>query len=391
MRWARWVPLVVTPILLLASTFPERFHVTPLYWVLSLLAAVIFAVGEKHPLATSLALSVIGGVLLTIEAWGMSGLVPYIAVIALLDLAARGRDGRSIALGTAVWAAAVIVAAVVDPYTQQSAGQLAVQVLAYVGLPLAAGLYLRGRIELAEQDRRRVAAELEGAQQTERAALARELHDLVAHHMAAIIMRVGVARTRTVDADAKAVLDDVHATASQALGNIRSLLAAIRSDQVGVPIEITDVRGEIAGAVERTRAAGFPVTDTVDLPDGALDAIGSLTLVRVTQEALTNVMKHAAPGSAVELRIARTPTEVIAQVSSGPPGGAGAAGGTGAPGPGQSAGQGAGHGLGGMAERARLAGGVLDAGPRGRGWSVRLAIPAQGNAVQDDETGRARP
>ncbi|MDP0398155.1 sensor histidine kinase [Tsukamurella strandjordii] len=362
MRWVRWVPLVVTPVLLLASTYPGRFHVSPLYWVLSLLAAAIFAVGERRPLATSLALSVIGGVLLAQEAWGMSGLVPYLAVIALLDLAARGRDGRSIALGTAVWAAAVVLHAVTDPYGRSGAAQLAVQVLAYVGLPLAAGLYLRSRIQLAHQDRLRIAAELTGAQQTERAALARELHDLVAHHMAAIIMRVGVARTRTPDGESKAVLDDVHATASEALGNIRSLLTAIRADQVGSPTEIADVRGELLSAVERTRAAGFAVTDSIELDDDALDAIGSLTLVRVTQEALTNVMKHAAPGSAVELRIAQTPTEVIAQVHSDLSG---------------TPQRGSGHGLDGMSERARLAGGVLDAGPQDGGWSVRLVVPTQ--------------
>ncbi|ADG80087.1 histidine kinase OS=Tsukamurella paurometabola (strain ATCC 8368 / DSM / CCUG 35730 / CIP 100753/ JCM 10117 / KCTC 9821 / NBRC 16120 / NCIMB 702349 / NCTC 13040) OX=521096 GN=Tpau_3508 PE=4 SV=1 [Tsukamurella paurometabola] len=363
MRWVRWVPLVVTPVLLLASTYPERFHVTPLYWVLSLLAAAIFAVGERYPLATSLAVSVIGGVLLTQEAWGMSGLVPYLAVIALLDLAARGRDGRAIALGAVVWAGAVTVDALTDPYGRSGPAQLAVQLLAYVGLPLAAGLYLRSRIQLAEQDRRRIAAELTGAQQTERAALARELHDLVAHHMAAIIMRVGVARTRTADAQSKAVLDDVHETASQALGNIRSLLTAIRTDQVGSPTEIDDVRGELRDAVQRTRAAGFAVTDSVDLSGEALDAIGSLTLVRVTQEALTNVMKHAAPGTAVSLTVAQTPTEVIARIHSDLPEPHGN--------------RGAGHGLDGMAERARLAGGILDAGPVDGGWSVRLVVPTR--------------
>ena len=338
-----------------------------MYWVLSVLAAVVFGVGGRYPLATSLALSVLGGVLFTFEAWGLSGLIPYLAMIGLLDLAARGRDARSIVLGTVVWAAAVVVGAVTDPYTVQSGPQLAVQTLAFVGLPVAAGLYLRSRIELADRDRRRVAAELAGAQQAERAALARELHDLVAHHMAAIIMRVGVARMTTTDPESRAVLDDVHATASEALGSIRALLASIRADAGPAPIEIADVRGEIGQAVDRTRAAGFTVTDSVDLADGTLDPIGALTLVRVVQEATTNVMKHAAPGTAVDLRVTQTPTEILARVDSGPPGESGRTE------------RHTGHGIDGMAERARLAGGALEAGPHGSGWSVRLALPIRRN------------
>lgn len=370
--WARWVPVVVIPILLLASTFPEQFTVSAQYWLLSMLAAVVFALGGRAPLPTSLALSVIGGALLSMPAWGMSGLVPYLAAIGLLDLAARGRRARAIAAGTAAWTAAVIVGAVFDYSQSQGPGRFAVVVLAYVGVPLVAGLYLRGRIELADRDRRRIAAELAGAQQAERAALARELHDLVAHHMAAIIMRVGVARTRIRDPQSSAVLDDVHATASQALGNIRALLAAVRGDASG-PAEISDVRGEVLRSVERTRAAGFDVSSAIEIDGGALDPIGALTLVRVVQEALTNVMKHARPGSVAGVRIAAGPAAVIAEITSELPSDAARPHGTGRAG---------GHGLDGMAERARLAGGRLDAGPGNRCWRVRLEIPTLGGEIQ---------
>ncbi|RDB47154.1 sensor histidine kinase, partial [Tsukamurella tyrosinosolvens] len=179
--------------------------------------------------------------------------------------------------------------------------------------------------------------------------LARELHDLMAHHMSAISLRVGVARTvyAGIDPGLDEVLSDIHETATDSLGDIRRLLAAMRERDPVQGRTIDDTETEVRRAVERTADAGFDVRSRIDLGAGPPAAIDALTLVRVVQEALTNVMKHAPRGATVTVDVGRSDDAWEARVSSPLP---------------AQAHRGHGYGLTGMAERADLAGGAITAG-----------------------------
>ncbi|WP_458685613.1 sensor histidine kinase [Nocardia tengchongensis] len=121
------------------------------------------------------------------------------------------------------------------------------------------------------------------------------------------------------------------------------------------------VRTEIERAVGRVRQGGFVVEAEIDARLDGLDAITRLTLLRLVQESLTNVMKHADRGVPVRIVVARTAGDVRLGVRSG-----------GVTGPAVS-----GHGLVGMRERAAMAGGRLEAGAHGPQWVVDAVLPAQ--------------
>lgn len=114
--------------------------------------------------------------------------------------------------------------------------------------------------------------------------------------------------------------------------------------------------------MERTVDAGFDVDARIDLGDAPPAAIDALTLVRVVQEALTNVMKHAPRGARVSVSVRRADGAWEARVASPLP---------------THATRGHGYGLTGMAERAELAGGSITAGPQGDQWIVALSVPTR--------------
>lgn len=357
----RIAPLVVVPVLLAVSVYPGRFHASPGYIAGSMLAAVLFALGNRAPFAVSLALSVLCGWLLSVEAWGPAGLVPYLAALALAELAASQRPRWQVAAATAVWAASYITGSVLDDQ-QHTLARVLAETISFVGLPVVGGLYVRERFTQAERERRELEREALHARRDERAALARELHDLVAHHMSAISLRVGVARTvyAGIDPALDEVLADIHETATDSLADIRRLLAAMRERDPAADRTIDDAESEIRRAVDRTRDAGFDVDARIDLGDAPPAAIDALTLVRVVQEALTNVMKHAPRNAAVTVDVRRTDRAWSAMVTSPLP---------------AHRNRGHGYGLTGMAERADLAGGSITAGPDGDRWVVSLSVP----------------
>lgn len=369
---ARCAPLVLVPLLLLASTFPGEYRVPPSYWLLSMAAAAVFVVGDRWPLPVSIALSALAVPMFAAHSWGLSGLVPYLGAVGLAEVAMRTHRTGPVVTATICWAAAVLAGIWFESYSTFWRAATAVSAVAYVGLPLLLGLYLRAqrdlavtfRAQAAEAESRRADAEFH-ARAAERSALARELHDLVAHHMASIVLRIGVARHVLADADPRVhgVLDDVHETASYALADIRRLLVALRDPALGevALVESDAVPVEIAAAIERTRAAGFTVSAEVDQDLGGLDAIGRLTLLRVVQESLTNVMKHADPGGAVTVTVARRSGGIAVRI-----GNSGHVGGASNP---------TGHGIIGMGERVELVGGTLDVGPTERGWEVDAWLP----------------
>jgi signal transduction histidine kinase len=176
------------------------------------------------------------------------------------------------------------------------------------------------------------------------------------------------------DADPRVteVLDDVHATGSAALADLRHLVAvlrdpdAVRTDAGLTAIEPGALPAALATAVDRAEGTGLVVDADISDAVGSLDAVRGLAVLRLTQEALTNVAKHAGPDARAALTVSVVDGAVHWQVSDdGGPGGAPA-----------ERPPGGGHGITGMRERVSVLGGTLDAGPSGPGWAVRTVLPA---------------
>ncbi|MEV6774056.1 histidine kinase [Nocardia sp. NPDC051030] len=364
----RCTPLVLVPLLLLASTFPGQYRVSAGYWLFAMAAAALFVVADRWPLPVSLAMSTLAIPMFLTSAWGLSGLVPYLGAVALVEAVMRsGRAASTLAaLG---WAVAVLIDLWFAP-TPFWRVATAVEAVAAVGLPVLLGLYLRAHAQLAERFRLEAAdAEIRRAEAeshtraAERSAMARELHDLVAHHMASIVLRIEVARHVLDDPDprVRAVLDDVHDTAADALSDIRRLLVVLRDPALGdvALVEADAVRVEVDAAVTRTRAAGFTVDAEVTADPTGLDAIGRLTLLRVVQESLTNVMKHADRADQVRVAVTDATEGIAVRIVSG---------GNAIAGP-------PGHGIIGMRERVDIVGGTLDVRPVGSDWVVEALLP----------------
>ncbi|MET8461872.1 sensor histidine kinase, partial [Micromonospora zamorensis] len=227
------------------------------------------------------------------------------------------------------------------------------------------------------------------ARADERSAIARELHDVVAHHVASMVLRVGVARHVLTDLDPRVgeVFDDVHGTGTAALGELRRLVAVlrdpdgVRGDAALTAIEPSALPAAIGAAIDRARQAGITVEADLDPAIASLDAVRGMAVLRLTQEALTNVAKHAGTSTVAHLVVAVRDGVVHWEVADTGRGGAPAGVPTGG---GLLAGEGAlagvptggGHGITGMRERVEVLGGRLETGPSGTGWRVRTALPA---------------
>ncbi|GAA3452572.1 sensor histidine kinase [Dactylosporangium matsuzakiense] len=211
------------------------------------------------------------------------------------------------------------------------------------------------------------AALTEKAVAEERRRIARELHDVVAHHVSVMgVLATGSRRMLGRDpAAADEALATIEETGRTALREMRRLLSVLRT--------ATEPAGELApqpglggieGLVEQIREAGLPASLHVSGEPGILDPGVSLTLYRIVQEALTNALKHAGAAT-VEVRLQFTPADVTVEICDtgrGPQLGTAAVG----------------HGLLGMRERVMLYGGTLRTGPRpGGGYRVHARIPIE--------------
>jgi signal transduction histidine kinase len=242
-----------------------------------------------------------------------------------------------------------------------------------LGTPILLGVVGRTTHELGLQAARRAESEQRAARADERAAIARELHDVVAHHIASVVLRVGVARHVLPDLDPRVtdVFDDVHRTGTEALTDLRQLVgvlrdpAGVRGDAALTAIEPSALPAALDGAVEKARLAGVIVEAEIDPAIGSLDAVRGLAVLRLTQEALTNVAKHAGPAATASLRVRAAGSDVEWAVADdgGRPAGP------------RDVPVGGGHGLTGMRERVEVLGGTLTAGPDGKGWRVSTVLP----------------
>lgn len=191
----------------------------------------------------------------------------------------------------------------------------------------------------------------------ERAAIARELHDVVAHSLSVMIVQADGAGYALDAAPerARSALETIAATGREALTDMGRIVAVLRD---GSPVERRT--HSLDALLDGARAAGLPVTvETTGDPD-TLDAAQRLALHRIVQEALTNTLRHAGPGVTSTVRVDYGPPEVSAEITDDGRGGSP---------------DGTGHGLLGMRERAVLLGGTVTAGPRdGGGWRVAATL-----------------
>ncbi|WIM99651.1 histidine kinase [Actinoplanes oblitus] len=249
-----------------------------------------------------------------------------------------------------------------------------VVLLLWFGLAVAAGTAVRtrrdyiavleDRAQRAEQSReqearRRVAEE--------RLRIARELHDVVAHHIAVINVQAGVAGhlMRERPAAAEDALGHVRAAARTALEELATLLGVLRRDEEpDAPTEPAPSLSRLDGLVEAF-AAGQPVRWTMSGQPRALPSAVDVAAYRILQESLTNACRHAT-GAPVTVRLTYDDAAVTVEVRD-----------DGRAGSSPPAGPGAGLGLLGMRERAESVGGTFSAGPRpAGGFRVRAVLPA---------------
>jgi signal transduction histidine kinase len=340
----------------------------PLPFVLALAAALALYVRRQRPLevlALAAAAVLVQGL---VEVGQTTSVVLLVAVYTVCSR--RPRD-------TGLAAAAVAAAALIVGPLVHETGQLLPAVVSRVGTVAAAtatGLYfgarwayfdaLRERAEQLARERTLLAGL---AVDEERVRIARELHDVVAHHVTLLTVQAGAVRETLDPADpARPVLDSMMATGRQAMQEMRRMLDVLRPEP-GAAMERGPQPGieEIGALVEQTRAAGLPVQLRLEGTARPLPAGMELSAYRIVQEALTNVVKHAGPAR-VDVLVRYLPDALELSVRDDGRGAVvGAANG--------------GHGLVGMRERVALFGGELEAGARAEGgYALRALLPLEG-------------
>ena len=242
------------------------------------------------------------------------------------------------------------------------------------GRLLRAGMALRAQTEVSESERaRRVVLE-------ERTRLARDLHDIVAHHMSLVVVQAETAQYRVpgLDQAARDEMQSISETARSALTETRALLAVLRQENAQPENAPQPGLHLLPELVETTRRAGVQLDAQITGDVGLLREGRSLAGYRIIQEALANASRHA-PGTPVRLEVHADVPGVDVGVTNGVVGGAaptlprladGSIGWTDVGAVTES-----GHGIIGMRERAAAAGGRLQVGPTAEEFVVQLFLP----------------
>jgi len=233
-----------------------------------------------------------------------------------------------------------------------------------------AGVFVRDRRQAAWLAARSAALQRQAEQATaaERARIARELHDIIAHHLSVVVLHAAGARA-CGRAD-PATLEEIEHSGRQALTETRRLFGVLRDPGEETGRAPQPGISELPALAGSLRAAGLEVSLAIDGDHTVLSPAVNVSAYRIVQEALTNVLKHAGPARA-EVTVGCADSAVTIEVTDDGPGnpappavkGEGEAGG--------------GQGLAGMRERVALFGGDLRAGPRpGGGFTVCARLPA---------------
>ncbi len=265
---------------------------------------------------------------------------------------------------------AEVIAGAMSPYLAFMLLNLLVNVLYFAGAYFFGEHAWRSAMERQALEQRTADLERERevtaaqAVALDRVRIARELHDVVAHHVSVMGVQAGAART-VMDQDSarsKEILGSIETSAREAIGELHHLLETLRSSDGGSDddastLELTD----IAELVDAANAAGLPTRFTVVGDERPVPSVVQVNLYRIAQESLTNARRHAGDAATADVRLRYTDDDVELEVVN-----SGRRVMTPRPGMGQL----------GMRERALASGGALESAPREQGgWRVRVRVP----------------
>jgi signal transduction histidine kinase len=384
----RWVFDVLVTLLAAATAVPAAFHDQarpPAVAVVVLaLAAAPLLVRRMWPvpvLGCVLALDI--GAALWHEVHTVNGPALLIALYTVISRRPRREALACVAVLEVAIVAGTVLAAGGGWWTD--AIFLSGLVAAAVGLGLYASTRraylaeLRDRAERLERERDQQGALAAAA---ERARIAREMHDIVAHHLTVMVTLsdAAIAASATSPERATDVMRSVSATGRRALADTRRLLDVLRQRPRQGPDDALQPVPDLAqldALVEQVRSAGLDTTLEIggavpDVPPGV-----QLTVYRLVQEALTNTLKHGGPGARATVRLEFVPGELRVDIDDDGAGAAASA--TAASATAASATANVGSGLVGMRERVRAYGGAVQVGPRpAGGWRVSARLRLDG-------------
>lgn len=348
--------------------------------VISAVLCVVVALRRRMPEKMLLLACVIGAVQLVLDVETM--VADFAMLVIVYTVAANGARWAS-RLALSVGLGAATLAEVRWPQGGTSPlGHVAIAVFQTVPFALAwvLGDSLRTRRAYFAQLEERAArlekereAQAKVAVAAERARIARELHDVVAHNVSVMVVQAdGAAYVMDTAPDqAKKALETISGTGRQALAEMRRLLGVLRTgehQESGEYVPQPDVE-QLDDLIEQCRTSGLPVDFKVEGTPRPLPSGVELTAYRIVQEALTNTRKHGGPNAGASVRLVYFDDGLGLLVEDD---------GKGAPHELYEEGgaDGQGHGLIGMRERVGMVGGTLDAGPRpGGGFRISALLP----------------
>jgi signal transduction histidine kinase len=374
-RHPRLVDGALALLLAVLGTGPLLHHTHPLLLVISIslvmLAAVVFR--RQNPVAAFCA-AVVAGAVQVMFGSGPSG--TDLAIPVLLYTLAAYRPRRVSLAGLAICLAGSFVGVLVWAHGLDLFRKIFAALVIFCGTALIAWVlgdsmrYRRGYYAALEERAARLEREWDAQAQiaaaTERARIARELHDVIAHNVSVMVVQADGAgyALDSNPAQARQALQAISRTGRQALSEMRRLLGLLRSGDSRTGMAPQPGLGQLRELVEQARTAGMSVSLTLDGPPRPLPEGAELAAYRVVQESLTNTRKHAGLAAAASVTLCYTDDELVVQVSDN---GRGAA----------AHGDGAGHGLAGMRERVGMYDGTVTAGPLPQGgYQVTARIPA---------------
>ncbi|AUH44407.1 sensor histidine kinase [Streptomyces sp. CMB-StM0423] len=290
------------------------------------------------------------------------------ALVALFTVASMC-SARTTAAVTALALIPVPLYLVLDPFLTAAVLAAAVTGGVLVGAAVGWGLFLRGLHERGEQLRARAAWRAEQIRQREREALAREMHDVLAHRLSLLSVHAGALELNREASPAQVAqaAGVIRSSAHQAMEDLQKILGVLRTPlqpDGSDPEPPQPALGDLTRLLDESRSAGMRVDVDQDIAEpGAVPATIGRTVYRIVQEALTNAHKHA-PGQAVHIHLHGTPgtgldIAIMNDLSDS----------------GSARLPGSGSGLSGLRERAALVGGSLSYGRTERTHEVRAHLP----------------